>query len=273
MEHDPAGNEKDQRGRIVIHHMRNKSDFLAPDQAGFIWFDKGGTLSKPVTRDRERGITYYKKIMKILGADGDPLAFGDELMVRDKQYKKWAMKSWVELSEDDRCTRFLFPDFPPERVKANSEELTILFSRSKGVRELRKSALPVIKALHSRGYRVGIISNTISLVLVPGELEEAGLNPYLESLIMSSTTGIRKPDPAIFHKAAETVKVVPEQCVYVGDQPNRDVEGPRRSGFGLNIILKTSNYPEGEELPELQVPDITIDTLEELLELFPEKGE
>jgi putative hydrolase of the HAD superfamily len=256
----------------MIRYLREKTDFAGPEEAGFIWFDKGGTLSKPVIKDRERGISYYRKIMDILGAEGDPGEFGDELMERDKSYKKWAMKSWVELSENDRCTRFLFPDFPPERVKENSEELTLLFSRSKGVRELRLEALPVIRTLSERGYRVGVISNTISRVLVPGELEEAGLKPFLEGLVMSSLTGIRKPDPALFHIAAETVSVPPGQCVYIGDQPNRDVEGPRRAGYGLNVILKTSNYPVDQDLPELQIPDITIDGLEDLLDLFPARG-
>ena len=89
---------------------------------------------------------------------------------------------------------------------------------------------------------------------------------------MSSITGVRKPDPAMFNEAVLSVEIFPEKAVYIGDQPNRDVEGPRRAGFGLNVILKTSNYPEGKELPDLQVPDITVDNLMELLDLFPQKA-
>ena len=145
----------------------------------------------------------------------------------------------------------------------------MLFSRSKGVRELREEALPVVKLLSERGYRIGVISNTVSRVLVPGELDEAGLTPYVDVLVMSSITGVRKPDPSMFIQASSQIGIDPEHCAYVGDQPNRDVEGPRRSGYGLNVILKTSNYPDGIKLPDLQVPDITIDNLMELLDLFP----
>ena len=256
----------------MIKYLRDKNLFISPENIEVIFFDKGGTLSKPVTGGKDWGLPNYKKIMDIVGAVGDVAEFGEQLVKNDKAYKKWAMKSWIELSEEERCTRFLLPDYPKDIVMINAEELTLLFSRSKGVRELRSEALPVIKALFERGYKIGIISNTVSKVLVPGELEEAGINPYIETLIMSSITGVRKPDPAMFNEAVLSVEIFPEKAVYIGDQPNRDVEGPRRAGFGLNVILKTSNYPEGKELPDLQVPDITVDNLMELLDLFPQKA-
>jgi putative hydrolase of the HAD superfamily len=255
----------------VINYLRENSKFISPENIEVIFFDKGGTLSKPVAGGIDWGLPNYKKIMDIVGAVGDVAEFGEQLVKNDKAYKKWAMKSWVELSEEERCTRFLLPDFPIDIVKANAEEITLLFSRSKGARELRKEALPVIKTLFERGYRIGIISNTVSKVLVPGELEEAGINPFIETLIMSSITGVRKPDPAMFTEAVASLGVAPGKSVYIGDQPNRDVEGPRRAGFGLNVILKTSNYPEGKQLPDLQTPDITVDNLMELMDLFPHK--
>ena len=256
----------------MIKYLRDKKLFTSPKNIDVIFFDKGGTLSKPVTGGKGWGLPNYKKIMEIVGAEGDVADFGAKLVLNDKEYKKWAMKSWIELSEEERCTRFLLPDFPKDVVEANAEELTLLFSRSKGVRELRAEAVPVIKTLFERGYRIGIISNTVSKILVPGELEEAGINPYIEILVMSSITGIRKPDPGMFTEAVSSLGAAAEKSVYIGDQPNRDVEGPRRAGYGLNVILKTSNYPEGMELTDLQTPDITVNSLTELLDIFPQKA-
>lgn len=255
----------------MIEYLRDRSLFLAPEKSKVLFFDKGGTLSKPVTGGDDWGLPNFKKIMDIVGAKGDVAEFGKIITDNDKKYKKWALKSQIELSEEDRCTRFLLPDYPAEIVSSNAEELTLLFSRSKGVRELRSEALPVIKLLSERGYRIGVISNTVSKVLVPGELDEAGISPYIEVLVMSSITGVRKPDISMFIEASSQIGVPPEKCVYIGDQPNRDVEGPRRAGFGLNVILKTSNYPEGKQLPDLQIPDITVDNLMELLDLFPDR--
>lgn len=255
----------------MIENLRDSNLFVTPEKIETIFFDKGGTLSKPVTGGKDWGLPNYKKIMDILGVEGDVESFGKTVSANDKAYKKWAMKSNIELSEEDRCTQFLFPDSPEDIVKANAVELTLLFSRSKGVRELRDEALPVIKVLWERGYKIGVISNTVSKVLVPGELDEAGITPYIDVLVMSSITGVRKPDPSMFSAATAQIGADPAASVYVGDQPNRDVEGPRRAGFGLNVILKTSNYPEGKTLPDLQIPDITIDNLMELLDLFPAK--
>ena len=253
----------------MIKYLRDNSLFTSPENIEVIFFDKGGTLSKLVIGHKEWGLPNYKKIMAIVGANGDPSSFGEQLDNNDKAYKKWAMKSWIELSEEERCTKYLFPDFPKKLIEKNAEELTLLYSKSKGARVLRDEALPVIKELWENGYRIGVISNTISKVLVPGELEEAGITPYLEILIMSINTGIRKPDPGMFTEAVNSMGIDPMKCAYIGDQPNRDVEGPRRAGYGLNVILKTSKYPDDKNLPDLQIPDITIDSLNELTELFP----
>ena len=251
----------------MINYINYDKAMGSIENTKLIVFDKGGTLSKPVKGGPEHGIPNYKKIMKILGVEGDPAAFGKIIAARDKNYKSWALESNIELSEEMRCTSFLFPEYPQDLVEANAEELTLLFSHSKGVRELREEAVPVIQRLHSLGYKIGVISNTVSRVLVPGELEEAGLDKYVDVLVMSSITNIRKPAPLMFTQAAKKVDVAPNRCIYVGDQPNRDVEGPRRAGYGFNIILKTSNYPK-DPLPEIQQPDITIDSLNELTELF-----
>ena len=256
----------------MIRQLWANGRFLPPPEVEMIFFDKGGTLSKPVTGREDGGIPNFKKIMELIGVDEDPAVFGARLVKNDKAYKKWALDSWVELNEEERCSRFLLPDYPPERVKPHAIEITLLFSRSKGVRELRTEALPVIRELHNRGYRMGIISNTVSTVLVPRELDDAGITPYIETLIMSSITGIRKPDPRMFSDATKSTGTLAAKSAYIGDQPNRDVEGPRRAGYGLNVILKTSNYPEEKDLPELQTPDIVIDTLEDLFELFPPKA-
>lgn len=255
----------------MIENLRDSSLFISPENIESIFFDKGGTLSKPVTGGKDWGLPNYRKIMDILGAEGDVESFGEKISANDKAYKKWALNSNIELSEEDRCTRFLLPDYPENIVKANAEELTLLFSRSKGVRELRTEALPVIKVLWKRGYSIGVISNTVSKVLVPGELDEAGITPYIDVLVMSSITGVRKPDPSMFTAATTQIGADPAKSVYIGDQPNRDVEGPRRAGFGLNVILKTSNYPKGKSLPDRQIPDITISNLMELLDIFPAK--
>lgn len=87
---------------------------------------------------------------------------------------------------------------------------------------------PVLEALKER-YRLGIVSNFY------GNLEavchSAGLASLFAVMVDSQRVGAKKPDPAIFHAALETLRAIPETTVFVGDSLRRDREGARRAGM------------------------------------------
>jgi putative hydrolase of the HAD superfamily len=87
---------------------------------------------------------------------------------------------------------------------------------------------PVLEALKER-YRLGIVSNFY------GNLEavchSAGLAPLFAVMVDSHRVGAKKPDPAIFHAALETLRAMPETTIFVGDSLQRDREGARRTGM------------------------------------------
>ena len=62
--------------------------------------------------------------------------------------------------------------------------------------------------------------------------------------------------------------VDPARCVYVGDNPARDVVGAR-SGFGMVIILPEPRIEDPPVADEYQ-PDLIIHRLSDLLDVFPE---
>ncbi len=195
--------------------------------------------------------------------------FHKKLKEREKAYKDWSLDTKLEANEEEIWTKWMLPEYPKEIVIENAVELNLLWSHSKGNRTFRKEAYGVIKELYSRGYRVGIISNTVSRVLVPGEIEEVGLAEFIDTLVMSSITNLRKPDPEMFLLPTRIMKVKPEKSAYVGDKPNRDVEGPRRAGYKLAIILENDKMGSIDKLTPIQKPDIVIKSFWELLEIFP----
>jgi putative hydrolase of the HAD superfamily len=87
---------------------------------------------------------------------------------------------------------------------------------------------PVLEALKER-YRLGIVSNFY------GNLEavchSAGLAPLFAVMVDSHRVGAKKPDPAIFHVALETLRAMPETTIFIGDSLRRDREGARRTGM------------------------------------------
>jgi len=47
----------------------------------------------------------------------------------------------------------------------------------------------------------------------------------------SDALKLSKPDPRIFHHAAASLRLRPEECVHVGDDLERDVQGAAAAGF------------------------------------------
>jgi FMN phosphatase YigB (HAD superfamily) len=123
--------------------------------------------------------------------------------------------------------------------------------------------------LARRGYKLGIIANTITETEIPDWLEHDQLTPYFNAVVLSSKIRYRKPGPEIYWEGARRIGIDPCHCAYVGDNPLRDVVGTRKAGFGMIIILLdkeilVNNPPQGE-----CVPDHIIQECSDLLDIFP----
>lgn len=122
-----------------------------------------------------------------------------------------------------------------------AEELTCEFETAGHDRRMRPDALETLERLLSRGWRLGIISNVITRLRVPREMDAFGLTRYFDPIILSSTYGYRKPDPSIFHHAARLAGVPVRSCWYVGDTVSRDVLGTNRAGYAGCIRITGGN--------------------------------
>jgi len=60
--------------------------------------------------------------------------------------------------------------------------------------------------------------------------------------------------------------------VYVGDNPNRDVVGTRKAGFGMIILLLSPEKIVKEPPTGENVPDYIIQHCSELLNIFPPRS-
>ncbi|MBK5259577.1 MAG: HAD family hydrolase [Thermoanaerobaculia bacterium] len=94
-------------------------------------------------------------------------------------------------------------------------------------------ALETLAALHTRGFRLGLISNTGR---TPGYalrkvLDEAGLGRYIEVMVFSNEHGACKPLPSIFEELRRGLDVAYAEVVFVGDNLNIDVYGAQRCGM------------------------------------------
>ena len=101
-------------------------------------------------------------------------------------------------------------------------------------------SVPVLRAVHERGLRIGVLSDT-GFDLRPA-LHRAGLGPYLDVVLFSYELGVCKPAAKSFLTACDRLGAPPEQVLMVGDNPLTDGGAV---GAGLTTLLLPRPAPTG----------------------------
>lgn len=105
-------------------------------------------------------------------------------------------------------------------------------------------------------YKLGIISNG-DFNQQYFKLVKLGINNLFTCIITASEYGIAKPNIKLFEKACNKVKLLPENCYYIGDDLETDILPSNKIGMH-GIWLN-------RELEPLELPNIvTINSLNEL---------
>lgn len=116
---------------------------------------------------------------------------------------------------------------------------------------LYDDSLPILQALKKRGLVLGIITNHSSLIR---PVIDAYVGEYVSSshVIISQDLHVYKPDPAIFRQATRQIGVLPENCLFVGDNLEVDAVGAvQQGGFGVGLwIDRESDAASAPPLPE-----------------------
>lgn len=235
-----------------------------------IFFDMGWTLRHTV-KDPIQQQAWLEKIIVLTGLPWSPAEMGKQFTERALAYKKWGEESLVELCPTDLWLDWMLPELPREFVQANAIEMNRYWRKAIGEGQLVPHATEVVRELFQRGYRLGIISNTVSSEETPNLVKKFGIDQYFEITILSCNFGKRKPDPSIFHAATDWMGVAPSNCAYVGDQIDRDIYGSKHAGFNLAIQIKHAQDKQDTPGIYFEKPDHVIYSLTELLDIFPKR--
>lgn len=114
----------------------------------------------------------------------------------------------------------------------------------------------------SKRYKLGIIANQSAGS--EQRLTDWGISKYFDLVIASAEEGVEKPNPEIFKIALERANCLPENAVMVGDRIDNDILPAKK--LGLKTIWVKQGFSKYQ--PKSDVPDYTIQTLEEILELL-----
>jgi len=236
-----------------------------------IFFDVGATL-RYVVEDPEFTAQADRELMALVGAQEPREAFFEKLTANWKRYRKWAKDVLLDVSEMELWLQYLLPDYPAERVASNAARLTRLWRDHDGRRVVHDGTNETLRELKNRGYKLGIIANTITETEIPDWMCRDGVADCFKTVILSSKVRLRKPDPAIYLLAARCIGSSPENCAYVGDNPVRDVEGAVDAGFGSMVLFEDAGTADREGKAPTVQPDYRIKSIPELLDLFLPRG-
>jgi HAD superfamily hydrolase (TIGR01549 family) len=128
----------------------------------------------------------------------------------------------------------------------------------------------VLQVLAGRGLRLGLYSNATHDPFIQHVVDRLGFRPWLDPVLSSAGTGIRKPNPAAFSPFATAWDLAAGSIVVVGDTLDQDILGARRAGMrsvwvrsGAYTRQEGGGYGDEGDREEI-VPDAVIERLGEL---------
>ena len=113
-----------------------------------------------------------------------------------------------------------------------------------------------LKHMRSQGYKTAIVSNTpwgSPPALWRREFRRLGLPQLVDAIVLCGDIGWRKPAKQVFQHAVDLIGVQLEECVFVGDDLEWDIEGSAAAGMRPILIDHENRYPDfsGERISSL----------------------
>jgi putative hydrolase of the HAD superfamily len=116
--------------------------------------------------------------------------------------------------------------------------------------ELYADALPALAFLSNR-FPVVAVSNGNA------DVHRVGLGAHFRGALSAREFGVGKPDPRIFHAAAEAAGVSPEQVLHIGDDAHLDGVGALNAGMQAAWLNREGHaWAHGPRQPHTTVPDL-----------------
>ncbi|NQX22779.1 HAD family hydrolase [Curtobacterium sp. VKM Ac-2852] len=212
-----------------------------------ICFDLDGTLFDHRGSARV-GVTRF---LQGLGVEVTEAAIGAWFTAEDEQFERW--RSGVIGFQDQRRARLrtVLPQLGVA-VPGNDAGLDAVFDDYlRAYREawrLFPESLALLHELRDLGHCLGLLTNGTETQQLD-KLARTGLADAFDVVCISERIGFQKPDVRAFHALTAQLDVDPADCLFVGDDPERDVAGARAAG--MRAVLVDHAQPEAPGLRAL----------------------
>lgn len=166
-------------------------------------------------------------------------------------------RSRPDLVGDFRALRIgsinLALELAKEDLKLTETAYEVFYAARQRV-EFFDDVMPALRWLSARFPLVAVSNGNADLRLTGG-------SEFFRASLSAAAVGVAKPDAAIFHLAAQTVNVAPENLLHVGDDYRLDVEGALNAGLQAAwLVREKALVPAASTIdtpkPHLTIPDL-----------------
>lgn len=227
-----------------------------------ILFDLGHTLVQYYDRSEIPGVLEecITSVQDFLRSKGRAAVSDNDLWQRVQRENSEAVDYLVRPLEDRLARIFELAGKPSSDELIQSAcryFLKPIFRRG----QLYEDTLSTLTRLKAQNYKTALVSNTpwgSPANLWRQEIKRLGILEYLDVVVFCRDAGWRKPAPHIFTYVLHQLQVPAEQCLFVGDNPVWDVQGPQAVGIDAVLIDRSCTIQNNE----------TISTLKQLIDVL-----
>lgn len=231
-----------------------------------VLFDLGNTLiyfDASWSEALPRAMLALVDELRARGYDLERHTFAAEIYQRIQAYYQQRDDQQIEYTTEYVLNNYLvdlgFADNPAHVLQP---ALEAMYAVTQSHWKTEDDAHATLQQLQESGYRLGMISNAGDARDVHRLVDNAGLRPYFEQILISAEVGLRKPHPRIFEQALEFFAVSPAQAVMVGDTLEADILGA--NNLGMRSIWITRRVSPADNHRNSILPGATVAALGEI---------
>lgn len=203
-----------------------------------------------------------------LGYRLDPQAFLNRFDENFRAYDEQRQASFVEYTIAFVLNRTLSElNASPLDGDALAGAMQAYYAYSETLWQITPGAHEALARLRAQGLRVGLLSNAGDAANIERLIDRFELRPYLDPIVISASTGIRKPNPRAFERVLEHWGIGPESVVMVGDTLGADILGAQLlkmrhiwltmyAGHSANVAHRDTIVPEASARDLAQVVEL-----------------
>lgn len=230
-------------------------------------FDLGDTLITHTIDEASREEDASKEVRDLLSREGYSIS---EVFYRQLKMEMW--RNWKEdfARSGEEFEIEIFLKHLLGHLGVRQEEAArlvpsitkIIYQSDLKSLVLKPTVKETLTKLQDMSFKLGMISNSsYSYDHILEILHRLTIANYFDAVLVSSREKIRKPNPVIFKKALQSLGASANNAVFVGDDPQVDIEGAK--SVGIKTILLIDSKTESDRLGDSDTK--TVERVEEIL--------